>query len=97
MLNSDTYYFWLYNRGKRKGEVLELFQKPLSEIPIIIPDKDIQTELVTLADNITELRKNDRYADASEYENRINKIIDDLFGFTEKEIDMIKSTGKKGE
>ena len=97
MLNSDTYYFWLYNRGKRKGEVLELFQKPLSEIPIIIPDKDIQTELVTLADNITELRKNDRYAGASEYENRINKIIYDLFGFTEKEIDIIKSTGKKGE
>lgn len=91
MLNSDTYYFWLYNRGKRKGEALELFQKPLSEIPIIIPDKDIQTELVTLADNITELRKNDRYADASEYENRINKIIYNLFGFTEKEIDIIKS------
>ena len=29
--------------------------------------------------------------------NRINKIIYDLFGFTEKEIDIIKSTGKKGE
>ena len=36
ILNSDTYFCWLYYRGKRKGEVLELFQKPLSEIPIIL-------------------------------------------------------------
>ncbi|RWY57533.1 Eco57I restriction-modification methylase domain-containing protein [Mucilaginibacter gilvus] len=34
ILNSKLVYFWLYNRGKRKGETLELYYTPLSEIPI---------------------------------------------------------------
>jgi TaqI-like C-terminal specificity domain len=34
LLNSKLYFFWLYRRGKRKGEMLELYQKPLSEVPI---------------------------------------------------------------
>jgi len=34
LLNSTLYYKWLYYRGKRKGEMLELYAKPLKEIPI---------------------------------------------------------------
>ncbi|MFD2915837.1 Eco57I restriction-modification methylase domain-containing protein [Psychroserpens luteus] len=34
LLNSKLIYFWLYNKGKRKGETLELYATPLSEIPI---------------------------------------------------------------
>ncbi len=34
ILNSNLYFFWLYFRGKRKGEMLELYQQPLSEIPV---------------------------------------------------------------
>jgi hypothetical protein len=34
LLNSSLIYFWLYNRGKRKGDTLELYATPLSEIPI---------------------------------------------------------------
>lgn len=30
LLNSKLYYFWLYHKGKRKGENLELTQTPLS-------------------------------------------------------------------
>ncbi|MBT4791857.1 MAG: N-6 DNA methylase [Halobacteriovoraceae bacterium] len=37
VLNSKLYYMWLYFKGKRKGEMLELYQKPLSEIPIKSP------------------------------------------------------------
>ena len=36
LLNSKLYYHWFYHRGKRKGEMLELYQKPLSEVPIKI-------------------------------------------------------------
>ncbi len=35
ILNSKLIYKWLYYRGKRKGEMLELYQEPLSKIPII--------------------------------------------------------------
>lgn len=41
LLNSKLYYFWLYNRGKRKGQALELYGNPLSKIPIPLMDYDI--------------------------------------------------------
>lgn len=34
ILNSKLSYLWLYHKGKRKGEILELTGKPLQEIPI---------------------------------------------------------------
>jgi adenine-specific DNA-methyltransferase len=39
MLNSSLYYKWLYFRGKRKGEYLELFQVPLTQLPLPKPTK----------------------------------------------------------
>ena len=38
ILNSKLIYFWLYNRGKRKGETLELTATPISQIPIMFED-----------------------------------------------------------
>jgi adenine-specific DNA-methyltransferase len=38
-LNSKSVFAWLYFMGKRKGETLELTQKPVSEIPIPIFSK----------------------------------------------------------
>lgn len=34
ILNSKLFYLWLYNRGKRKGEMLELYLTPLAAIPL---------------------------------------------------------------
>ncbi|GAB6098560.1 hypothetical protein JCM16358_04390 [Halanaerocella petrolearia] len=34
LLNSNLYYLWLYRKGKKKGNLLELYQGPLTEIPI---------------------------------------------------------------
>lgn len=34
ILNSKLYFYWLYHMGKRKGEMLELYQQPLGEVPI---------------------------------------------------------------
>jgi adenine-specific DNA-methyltransferase len=47
ILNSKLYYQWFYHRGKRKGEMLELYQKPLSETPImLIKNQSIIVDLV---------------------------------------------------
>ncbi len=56
ILNSKLYYFYLYNCGKRKGKLLELYYKPLYNLPIAIIDikdyvinilnkKDIKTNI----------------------------------------------------
>jgi adenine-specific DNA-methyltransferase len=50
LLNSRLYFQWLYHRGKRKGEMLELFQVPLSEIPIKRIPKDDQECYINLAE-----------------------------------------------
>ncbi len=34
LLNSDLYLAWFYLRGKRKGEMMELYQMPLMELPL---------------------------------------------------------------
>ncbi|MBN2899165.1 MAG: N-6 DNA methylase [Clostridia bacterium] len=35
VLNSKLYYYWLYHRGKKKGELLELYSTPIKNLPLI--------------------------------------------------------------
>jgi adenine-specific DNA-methyltransferase len=35
ILNSKLYYFWLYHRGKKKGDLLELYSTPIKNLPLI--------------------------------------------------------------
>ena len=57
LLNSKLFYMWLYYKGKRKGQTLELYGTPLSNIPIKLIAKDEQTPFIELADKITLLNK----------------------------------------
>ncbi|MDY0194400.1 MAG: TaqI-like C-terminal specificity domain-containing protein, partial [Aliarcobacter butzleri] len=58
ILNSKLIYTWLYYRGKRKGEMLELYQEPLSKIPIIKDvSQDIQNIFVLIVDYIIFLKQ----------------------------------------
>lgn len=57
LLNSKLYYSWLYHKGKRKGESLELYLIPLSEIPIKIISKKEQMPFIILAEYIMYLKK----------------------------------------
>jgi len=50
ILNSKLYYLWYYYKGKRKGEMLELYQKPLSETPIRFSEN--QQSFITLTEYI---------------------------------------------
>ncbi len=50
-LNSSVVGFWLSHRGKRKGELLELYGKPLSEIPL--PDAlRVENRLITRVEEV---------------------------------------------
>jgi|APTNR8051073442_1049403.scaffolds.fasta_scaffold01174_8 adenine-specific DNA-methyltransferase len=56
LLNSKLFYSWLYHKGKRKGETLELVSSPLSEIPIRIADKATQDIFEIVSDYIIECK-----------------------------------------
>ena len=90
ILNSKLNFVWLYNRGKRKGEVLELFQVPLSEIPVINLPVEGKNRVAELAREITSIKKNKPNADTSMIESEIDHILYVAYKLSPKEIDLIE-------
>ena len=86
ILNSKLYYVWLYNKGKRKGETLELYQKPLSEIPIKRADDNQQKMIIDVVDTILDAKNSNPQADTSIYENKIDFLVYKLYGLTYDEV-----------
>ena len=93
LLNSNLYYIWLYNKGKRKGESLELYQKPLSEIPIKKADEQIQNKFVFIVDKILAITQTDDYLQnqekqnaVKEYEKQIDIMVYKLYDLTYQEV-----------
>ena len=92
LLNSKLYYVWLYHKGKRKGETLELYQKPLSEIPIKKASPDIQNSIVKIVDEIMDLKKSNQNHDTSSLERQIDAIVYKIYGLTDAEIKIIEQS-----
>ena len=92
LLNSKLYYIWLYNRGKRKGEILELTAKPLSEIPIKKATPDIQNSIVRIVDEIMDLKKSNPNHDTSSLERQIDAIVYEIYSLTDAEIKIIEQS-----
>ncbi len=81
LLNSGLYFAWLYYRGKRKGELLELLYQPLSEIPIKQISPEQQKPFIQLVDQILSITKDNNYLDNSDKQAKVKKL--------EKEIDQL--------
>ena len=92
LLNSKLYYVWLYHKGKRKGETLELYQKPLSEIPIKKASSDIQNSIVKIVNEIIALKKTNPNHDTSSLERQIDAIVYKIYGLTNAEIKIIEQS-----
>ena len=93
LLNSKLYYLWLYFRGKRKGEILELIAKPLSEVPIKKISKEEQKPFIDIVDKILSLKNQNPKADITEYEKQIDQLIYKLYDLTDEEIKVIENYG----
>jgi adenine-specific DNA-methyltransferase len=94
LINSRLYFLWLYLKGKRKGEMLELYQKPLSEIPIkrIAPDE--QKPFIKLVDRILAAKQRDAEADVSALEREIDELVYALYGLTPEEKALVQAADK---
>ncbi|KAF5032937.1 hypothetical protein DSECCO2_611960 [anaerobic digester metagenome] len=102
ILNSKLYNLWLYKKGKRKGDMIELYQKPLSEIPLIKTSKSLQLPFIKLVDQILEITKDKNFAENKEKRNQIkliekqlNNLIYDLYGLSNKEIKIVEEYNKE--
>jgi adenine-specific DNA-methyltransferase len=97
VLNSHTVFLWLFNRGKRKGEMLELYQEPLSVIPIpIITDvnKNIVKEVEVCVNDILNKKKLDKNANIKEFEQKIDELVMDLYGLNDDEKEIMRNSTK---
>ena len=94
LLNSRLYFVWLYFKGKRKGEMLELYQKPLSEIPIKVISSAEQKPFIALVDRILAAKQRDAEADVSALEREIDELVYALYGLTPEEIQIVEGAGK---
>ena len=91
LLNSKLYFVWLYCKGKRKGEMLELYQKPLSEIPIKVISPKEQKPFIALVDKILAAKKRDAEADTGTLEREIDTLVYALYSLTPDEIALIEA------
>jgi type I restriction-modification system DNA methylase subunit len=88
VLNSKLVFHWLYNKGKRKGEVLELFQVPLSEIPFPHCPESLRTDIASLVKEIIQEAKAENTgskARIGERQIQIDQLVYDAYGLTMEE------------
>ena len=102
VLNSKLYYLWLYHRGKRKGEMLELYQTPLSEIPIKKISTEEQRLFIQVVDKILAITKSGDYLEnpakkeeVNEYEKQIDQLVYKLYDLKPEEIEIVENLSKK--
>lgn len=85
LLNSKVLYFWLYNKGKRKGMSLELYNDPLSEIPVPNFSPEIQKQIAKATNDCMAKPAN------AEYFEKLNQLIYSAYKLSADEINEIES------
>lgn len=83
ILNSSLIYFWLYNMGKKKGEYLELYQKPLGEIPIAKFNYDFEEKMNNMIDLVFE-------SGSESVQRDIDNLVYEMYGLEMDEIKKIE-------
>jgi adenine-specific DNA-methyltransferase len=84
ILNSKLIYYWLFNKGKRKGDTLELYNTPLSEIPIKNNHSDYSNKLNILSKKIIEKKHHNQ--DTKDLEQQIDNLVYKLYELTYDEV-----------
>lgn len=104
VLNSKLCFFWLKNKGKQLGDLLQVDKGPLLEIPIHTGDKEQQKQIITLVDKMLDLNTKlaEETKDSEKWKKmktdieRIDKEIDTevykLYGLTGDEIKTVEDS-----
>lgn len=90
LLNSKLLLFWLFNRGKRKGDTLELFFDPLSKIPIASSSEQLQGEVISLVNEIISEKAKDPRSDTHHIEEQIDQLVYKIYGLSAEEITLVE-------
>ncbi len=102
ILNSKISFFWLKNKGKQLGDLLQVDKGPLLGIPIHVGSQSQQKQVVTSVDKMLSLQKELREApehsekweriksDIEKTDHKIDAEVYKLYGLTDEEIKVVE-------
>ena len=89
LFNSAPYFAFLSCRGKRKGNLLELYSAPLKALPVPAAAPEIKRTVETLAQEIYRQKSANPQADIHLLQAQINQHVCHLLGLTAQEVQAI--------
>ena len=99
LLNSELMYFYMKERLKHTGDLLQIDKNQFMKIPLFIPES--QKQFIDLVDKILEITSAEDYdpknppVEQKEFETKIDKMVYELYGLTEEEIEIVEDSSKK--
>jgi adenine-specific DNA-methyltransferase len=92
LLTSKLFFCWLYSRGKRKGETLELFQDPLQKLPLpklTRDNSDRLRKIQSLVDEILAFKLGDPDSNVTSIETAVDGLVYELFDLTPAQVRLV--------
>ena len=96
VLNSSLYKYYMDQKLKHLGALLQLDKGQIVKVPIFNPEGQCQKPIIALVDKILAAKAKDAQADTSELESQIDTLVYDLYGLTEEEIAVVEGRLKLG-
>lgn len=93
LLNSKYTSYYLRERFKDKhlaGGYLAINKSTIEKLPFVVADSQMQEKIVKLVKQILDAKQNDSYANTSDWESLIDKLVYQLYDLTEEEINIIE-------
>lgn len=91
-----TFYFKnRFSTESLQGETSHTYPKSVRALPIAKANSKQQKQISTIANKILEIKLKDKKADVSEFENEIDQMFYEIYGFTDKEIKLLETNIKK--
>lgn len=106
LLNSKLYYLWLFHKGKRKGNILELIGTPINEVYIKPLNLNDQKSFIKLVDKLMVLlndqsrnKNNSNKEEIYKIQEELDQLVFNLYGLTNNEINYVNNfkMNKEGE
>jgi len=95
ILCSKLILYWLKKNCKKKGKIFELYQEPLSKIPIKVIDFKFQPPFISIVDKILEAKKTDPAANTTQWEKQIDVMVYKLYQLTYDEVLVVDNEFEK--
>ncbi|EKN7424565.1 Eco57I restriction-modification methylase domain-containing protein [Campylobacter coli] len=93
VLNSKLIAFWLKHKGKIQGNLFKIDKEPLLNIPVVninSKNEKLANKLISLVDEILKAKEQDKNANTSPLEEKINNMVYKIYNLNEEEIKIIE-------